>query len=193
MVTKGHDFPKVTLVGVLNADQSLYLNDYRANERTFSLLTQVIGRAGRGDQHGRALIQTYQPDHPVLRLAAEQDYEAFYEKEIALRRATVFPPFCDLVSLTCSGKTEVEVMEVARHLLAYMKELIAGEYAAVKVVIYGPQEAPVYKMNDKYRLRFILKCKMNAATRNWMHLLLIRAGALTKKVSVSVDVNPNHS
>lgn len=193
MVTKGHDFPKVTLVGVLNADQSLYLNDYRANERTFSLLTQVIGRAGRGDQHGRALIQTYQPDHPVLRLAAEQDYEAFYEKEIALRRATVFPPFCDLVSLTCSGKTEVEVMEVARHLLAYMKELIAGEYAAVKVVIYGPQEAPVYKMNDKYRLRFILKCKMNAATRKWMHLLLIRAGELTKKVSVSVDVNPNHS
>ncbi len=193
MVTKGHDFPNVTLVGVLNADQSLYLDDFRSNERTFSLLTQVIGRAGRGNQYGRALIQTYHPDHPVLRLSAEQDYDTFYEQEIALRKATVFPPFCDLVTLTCSGKTEVEVMEVARHLFAYMKELIAGECADVKLVIYGPMEAPVYKVNDKYRMRFVLKCRMNANTRAWMRLVLIRAGELTQKVSASVDVNPNHT
>ncbi len=193
MVAKGHDFPKVTLVGVLNADQSLYVDDFRSNERTFSLLTQVIGRAGRAEKHGQALIQTYQPDHPVLQLAAKQDYVTFYEQEIALRKATVFPPFCDLTTLLCSAVSELELNEFCQALLEYMKELLQGDYSDVKVIIYGPMEPPIYKINDKYRLRFVLKCRMNQKTRDFVRLVLIRAGEFTKKVSVSVDVNPNHT
>ena len=106
MVTKGHDFPDVTLVGVLMADSSLYLDDYRAAERTFAMLTQVIGRAGRGKREGRAIIQTTNPDSEIIRLACEQDYETFYEREIRLRRLLVFPPFCDIALLTVSGASE---------------------------------------------------------------------------------------
>ncbi len=191
MVTKGHDFPNVTLVGVLNADQSLYLNDYRSNEKTFSLLTQVIGRAGRGKQYGRAIIQTCHPDHPILQLAASQDYEAFYRSEIALRKAMVFPPFCDLAVLFCAGKVEVELLEFTKKLFSYMKEFLEQDFKDVKVAIFGPMEAPLYKVNDKYRLRFVIKCRMNQRTREWMREVLKRAGEMTKKISVSVDINPS--
>lgn len=191
MVTKGHDFPDVTLVGVLNADQSLYLDDYRANEKTFSLLTQVIGRAGRGKQYGRAMIQTLHPDHPILQLAAEQDYDTFYQNEIALRKAMTFPPFCDLAVLHCVGKVEIELLEFTKKLFSYMKEFLQSDFKDVKVAIFGPMEAPLYKVNDKYRLRMVLKCRMNARTREWMRAVLRRAGDMTKKISVSVDVNPS--
>ena len=100
MVTKGHDFPDVTLVGVLLADTSLYLDDYRANERTFAMLTQVIGRAGRGKKKGVAVIQTNNPNSECINLACRQDYEAFFKDEIRLRKALVFPPFCDIALLT---------------------------------------------------------------------------------------------
>jgi primosomal protein N' (replication factor Y) len=100
MVTKGHDFPQVTLVGVMLADTGLYANDFRASERTFSLLTQVIGRAGRAQQAGEAIIQTFSPQNDVIRLAKAQDYVAFYQSEIKLREELCFPPFCDMVQLT---------------------------------------------------------------------------------------------
>ncbi len=191
MVTKGHDFPRVTLVGVLNADQSLYLNDFRANEKTFSLLTQVIGRAGRAEQYGRALIQTCHPTHPILQLAARQDYESFYQGEISLRKATFFPPFCDIVSFTCGGKVEIELMQFCEAWLSYLKEFLQTDYKDVKVMIYGPMEAPVYKVNDKYRMRFLVKCRANARTRDWIRCALKRAGEMTNKITVSVDVNPS--
>ncbi len=191
MVTKGHDFPKVTLVGVLSADQSLYSDDYRANERTFSLLTQVVGRAGRGDTPGRAIIQTYSPDHPVLSLAATQDYAAFYEREIALRKALTFPPYCDLALLTLSCTDEGMLQNTTVTLAGRLSQLLAEDYKDVPMVVFGPFEAPVYKVNETYRMRLILKCRNNQRTRALLSQLLREfSGASSKKVMLTVDLNP---
>ena len=192
MVTKGHDFPRVTLVGVLSADNSLYTDDYRANERTFALLTQVVGRAGRGDTPGKAIIQTYSPDHPVLTLAATQDYVSFYEREITLRKALTFPPYCDLAVLTLSCADEGMLQNTTLALAKRLKELLSGEYKDVPMVVFGPFEAPVYKVNETYRMRMILKCKNNGRTRALLSLLLREfSGHNTKKVTLSVDMNPS--
>lgn len=191
MVTKGHDFPKVTLVGVLSADNSLYTDDYRANERTFALLTQVVGRAGRGETPGRAIIQTYSPDHPVLTLAAMQDYGSFYEREIALRKALTFPPYCDLALVTLACPDEGMLQNTTVSLAKRLKELLTGEYRDVPMVIFGPFEAPVYKVNETYRMRVILKCKNNQRTRALLSKLLREfSGSSAKKVILTVDLNP---
>ena len=108
MIAKGHNFPKLSLVGVIAADNSLFLDDFRANERTFSLITQVIGRAGRSEGGGIAVVQTYNPDNETIRLSAKQDYEAFYHNEIDVRRALVFPPFCDIAVFSIGADEEAE-------------------------------------------------------------------------------------
>ncbi len=190
MVTKGHDFPKVTLVGVLSADNSLYTDDYRANERTFALLTQVVGRAGRGETPGRAIIQTYSPDHPVLTLAALQDYGTFYEQEIALRKALIFPPYCDLALLSLSCADEGMLQNTVVSLAGRLKELAEGDYKDVPLVVFGPFEAPVYKVNETYRMRMILKCKNNQRTRALLAQLLREFSGSAKKVTMTVDLNP---
>lgn len=191
MVTKGHDFPKVTLVGVLSADNSLYNDDYRANERTFALLTQVVGRAGRGEKPGRAIIQTYSPDHPVLTMAATQDYVSFYEREIALRKALTFPPYCDLALLTLACPDEGMLQNTTVALANRLKDLLSGEYRDVPMVIFGPFEAPVYKVNETYRMRLIIKCKNNQRTRALLSGLLREfSGSSAKKVTLTVDLNP---
>lgn len=192
MVTKGHDFPGVTLVGVLLADTTLYLDDYRANERTFQLVTQVIGRAGRSDKHGRAVIQTYNPDHPALLLAASQDYEAFYREEIAMRRALVFPPFCDMALLSVSSADEIFLQRSVVNLAAWLKKDMEGSFSDVKVIVFGPFEAPVYKVKETYRMRFVIKCKSNKRTREMLKDVLNHAiTQFGKKVTVSLDMNPN--
>ncbi len=191
MVTKGHDFPAVTLVGVLCADNSLYVGDYRASERTFSLLTQVIGRGGRSKLPGRAIIQTYSPDNPVLRFAGEQNYEAFFADEAAARRALRFPPFCDIVLLALSGEDEGEVREGAEHLREILDGRLRGEFSDIRVVMYGPFEAPVYRLGGRYRRRILLKCRANRRARD-----LLRSAAeafrpyTRKKVSLTIDINP---
>lgn len=191
MVTKGHDFPNVTLVGVLSADNLLYTDDYRANERTFSLLTQVVGRAGRGEVPGKAIIQTYSPDHPVLALAAAQDYESFYQREIALRKALTFPPYCDLALLTLSCADEGMLQNTVVTLSERLKNLLSSEYKDVPMVVFGPFEAPVYKVNETYRMRMILKCRNNLRTRSLLSALLTEfSGKNTKKVTLTVDLNP---
>ncbi len=191
MVTKGHDFPDVTLSGILLADMSLYLDDYRANERTFSIVTQVIGRAGRSTDKGRAVIQTFNPDHPVLRMAARQDYKEFYKNEVALRRSLVFPPFCDIFLVGFSGKRENEMLRCASSFTRELKKRLA-ESEEVKLAIFGPIEAPIYKVNEFYRMRLVIKGRSNTATR------ALFAGMMTdftrefgKYVSISIDVNPN--
>lgn len=192
MVTKGHDFPDVTLVGVLMADSSLYLDDYRAAERTFSMLTQVIGRAGRAQKKGRAVIQTNNPDHDVLRLACAQDYESFYAREIELRRLLVFPPFCDIVLLTLSHKNEQELMLAAKTLSERFTALCAGEYADVRVIAFGPFEAPIYRAEGRYRMRMVVKCVLNRRSRALFAQLLSlfgRQGVGTPLLSV--DFNPS--
>ena len=191
MVTKGHDFPNVALVGVLLADTSLYLDDYRANERTFALITQVIGRAGRGEKKGTAIIQTYVPDHPVLLLAAAQDYKAFYENDIALRRSLIFPPFCDIALFSLSSADEKMLLNVSALFANELRRLMDGDYADVKLSVFGPFEAPIYKVNDVYHMRFIIKCRSTKRTRELFSKILCDFQKKTsKKVSFSIDINP---
>ena len=192
MVTKGHDFPGVTLVGVLMADSSLYLDDYRAAERTFSMLTQVIGRAGRADQPGVAIIQTANPDHEVIGLACRQDYEAFYEREIKLRRALVFPPFCDIALLTLSHTDERKLLPAAKALSDELSRLIAGDFSDVQIIAFGPFEAPVYRADGKYRMRMVVKCALNARTREMFGVLLDTFGRQKPQTPLlAVDFNPS--
>lgn len=192
MVTKGHDFPNVTLVGVLLADSSLYLDDYRANERTFAMITQVIGRAGRSSKRGEAIIQTNNPDHECIRLACAQDYESFYESEIRLRKLLVFPPFCDVAMMTLTSADEKELLRASGILAAMLRDLSKKEYADVPLISFGPFEAPVYKVDNKYRMRIIVKCRLNRRSRALFAEILnrfSRSGA--KGISLSVDFNPS--
>jgi len=191
MVTKGHDFPDVTLSGILLADMSLYLDDFRANERTFSLVTQVIGRSGRALDPGRAVIQTFNPDHPVLRMAATQDYKEFYENEIALRKSLVFPPFCDLFLISFHGKKEHVVSKCALEFTEALKEKLQTAQN-VAMIVFGPMEAPIYRIAETYRLRLLIKGRSNRETRLLLAELLSECiKKNSRSVSVSIDVNPN--
>ncbi len=191
MVTKGHDFPNVTLVGVLNADSQLYIDDFRAAERTFSLLTQVVGRAGRADSPGKAVIQTYSPDHTLFCAVAAQDYDAFYESEIALRRSLVFPPFCDLVTIIFTASDEPELLRVTAKDTDLLKSLRDDDFPDVPLQIFGPMEAPIYRLNDVFRMRLVIKCRLDAPTRALFHTFLEKSmRAHGRKVSVSIDPAP---
>lgn len=192
MVTKGHDFPKVTLVGVLLADASLYLDDYRANEKTFAMLTQVIGRAGRAGKGGQAVIQTNNPDHDVIRLACDQDYETFYEREIRLRKLLVFPPYCDIVLLTLTCSDERMLMESAAELRQTFDEKAREEFPGVKHIVFGPFEAPVYRVDNKFRMRMIVKCVLNRDSRAlFASLLADFQSSSSIKPTLSIDFNPS--
>ena len=179
MVTKGHDFPKVATVGVLNSDSALMVDDYRAAERTFAMLTQVIGRAGRADVPGTAVIQTYNPDHEVLRYAAAQDYKGFYKGEIRLRKQLTFPPFCDIAVITLSSADEAYLGLVTTRMYERMLETLKTEFGDVPVVLYGPFDAPVYRVQNLCRMRFVLKCRLNRRTRDFISGLVCEFGRCT--------------
>ena len=169
MVAKGLDFENVTLVGVLSADISLYVDNYRAAERTFSLLTQVVGRAGRGGKTGRAVIQTYTPGNDVIRCAARQDYDAFYESEIRMRRLRRYPPFGDLFTVTVSGTEEGRVLRAAVSVRETLRQLCRRpELAAGEPEVLGPAPAPVVKVNNRFRYRCTLVGKNDKATREML-------------------------
>ena len=169
MVAKGLDFENVTLVGVLSADISLYVDNYRAAERTFSLLTQVVGRAGRGGKTGRAVIQTYTPGNDVIRCAARQDYDAFYESEIRMRRLRRYPPFADLFTVTVSGTEEGRVLRAAVSVRETLRQLCRRpELAAGEPEVLGPAPAPVVKVNNRFRYRCTLVGKNDKATREML-------------------------
>ena len=169
MVAKGLDFENVTLVGVLSADISLYVDNYRAAERTFSLLTQVVGRAGRGGKTGRAVIQTYTPGNDVIRCAARQDYDAFYESEIRMRRLRRYPPFADLFTVTVSGTEEGRVLRAAVSVRETLRQLcLRPELAAGEPEVLGPAPAPVVKVNNRFRYRCTLVGKNDKATREML-------------------------
>lgn len=153
MIVKGHDFPAVTLVGVLAADLSLYTNDYRASERTFQLLTQAAGRAGRGREEGIAVIQTYSPEHYSIEAAAAQDYDMFFQKELAYRQLMEYPPAAYLLAIYLSGKEKEKLEEGAGKL----KEMLFAKIGSRKVQIIGPADAYVAKVNDIYRKLVYLK------------------------------------
>ena len=162
MVTKGLNFENVTLVGVLSADQSLYAGDYRAGERTFSLITQVVGRSGRGSKAGRAVIQTFTPENETIRQAAEQDYEAFYRSELELRRLQGAPPYRDLLAVTVSGLDEGQVFRACRFVKARLGELLGP---LPELELLGPTPLSVVKVNNRYRYRVNISCHSSAAVR----------------------------
>ena len=169
MVAKGLDFENVTLVGVLAADLSLYVDNYRSAERTFSLLTQVVGRAGRGTKEGRAVIQTYTPENDVIQCAARQDYRGFYEGEIRMRRLRRYPPFADLFTLTVSGTEEGDVLRSAVRVRERLRQLFADQ---PDTEVLGPAPAPVLKLNNRYRYRLTLVGRNDKATREKLSWLL---------------------
>ncbi len=193
MVAKGLDFENVTLVGVVAPDLSLYVDDFRAGERTFSLLTQVVGRAGRGEKKGRAVIQTFTPDNDVIRCAARQDYDQFYKEEIALRQLRRYPPFADLTILTASGVEEGAVLRCCTRLRRSLEQVlpqIPGQWQ-----LLGPAPAAVAKINNRYRYRLTLTGPVGKEARALLAHLL-RAAYQDKEnrgVSVYVDVNPYNS
>ena len=192
MVAKGLDFPSVTLVGVVNADQALYNTDYRSYERAFALLTQVVGRAGRGSQPGRAIVQTETPDNELIQLAAQQDYERFYAQEVAARRMMIYPPYCDLCLVGITGEEEDAVRAGAQRFFDLLRQGVEGEYADVKLVILGPTPAQVSKVSNRYRYRLLMKCKNNRRLRALLKETLAAFGRApgSKKVAAFVDMNP---
>ena len=193
MVTKGLDFDSVTLVGVLDADQSLYAQDYRARERTFSLITQVVGRAGRRFDTGRAVIQTYSPSHPVILSAARQDYEQFYETEIETRQALGCPPAADLLVLTAVGEVEQQVLKSLLALKARLQSLMEGQYADVKAPVLGPAAAQVVRVLGRYRYHLTLRGTECARRRGLVAGVMreFMQDSKNRGVTVFADLNPD--
>ena len=192
MVAKGLNLPNVTLVGVLDADLGLYNDSFRAHETTFNMLTQVVGRAGRGDTPGSALIQTLVPEHKVIELASRQDYDGFYELEIGMRRALRYPPFADLVTVTFTGQDEARVLRGAAKfrdsLIGLMKD---PRYGEGEKTVLGPAPCPVPKINYNFRYRLTLRCRLNQEIRQLLaHLLRqFSQDKDNRTVSAFVDVN----
>ena len=190
MVAKGLDFENVTLVGVIAADLSLFVEDFRAGERTFSLLTQVVGRAGRGEKSGRAVIQTFTPEHEVIRFASQQDYDSFYQQEIALRQLRCFPPFQDITVLTVSGPDEAGVLRACMKLRSGLEQGLGkvGENARV----LGPAPAVITRVNNRYRYRLTIAGQSTPGQRHLISHMLraVHQDKDCKGVSVFADINP---
>lgn len=189
MVTKGLNFENVTLIGVLSADQSLYCGDYRSGERTFSLITQVVGRSGRGKKPGRAVIQTFTPQNEIIRLAAAQDYDGFYASEIQLRRLQRTPPFADIISITASGIEEASVLKCCSDIRSILS---ASVRASTDVSILGPAPLAVVKVNNRFRYRVNLNCRADKEIRELVSAVLIKlnSSGKYKGVSIFADNNP---
>lgn len=185
MVAKGLDFPNVTLVGVLAADMSLNALDFRAAERTFSLITQVSGRAGRGDERGRVVIQTYMPENFTLRLALSQDYKSFYKEEINVRKALNFPPFCDIINIMLTGEDEGAVSAAARAMEAAARREIAA--SGIGAQVFKAMPGAISRLRGQYRWHFWIKCDLQSPIYEIMGRL---ADMSAKGVSVVFDVNP---
>lgn len=193
MVAKGLDFPNVTLVGVVDADLSLYTDNYRAAERTFSLLTQVVGRAGRGEKPGRAVIQTWTPDNDIITLAARQDYDAFYEAERDLRSLLRFPPVTDLFRITVSGGEESQVLRLCAMLRRSLEPWAGNrQNRGQETEVLGPAPAAVLKVNNRYRYCVQVKCCNDKDARGTLAELLRQAqrDKVNRGLTLFIDVNP---
>ena len=193
MVAKGLDFDNVTLVGVLSADQSLYNNDFRSYERTFSLLTQVVGRAGRGNYAGRAIIQTYTPENSVISLAAQQNYDEFYNSEINMRKAMLYPPFVDLCVICFSGKNQERILSAAKDFFNMLRKLASKDYSELPLRVLEPSQTTIIKLNNKYRHKLIIKFRNSRRFQELISRLLVwfEKDKKYSEVSVYVDVNPD--
>lgn len=190
MVAKGLDFDNVTLVGVVNADNSLYDESYNSAERCFDLITQVVGRSGRRDGNGKAVIQTINPYNQTLEYAADQDYKSFYNNEIELRRLLIYPPYCDIISASFIGENENKVAMCAKKFFELLIE--ENENCKQKIIVLGPSAAKIAKLNNCYRYRLSVKCKNSKNIRNMFNVIQKNISKIKeyKDVSVSLDLNP---
>lgn len=175
MIAKGLDFENVTLVGVLSLDRSLYTGGFQSYEKTFSLLTQVVGRSGRGSKKGVAFIQTFSPEHYVINLASKQDYKEFYEGEIELRRALTYPPFCDICVVGISSEINDEAQRSSQEFINILKQNIAELNFNMPLRVLGPSPCVMTRINGRFRHRIIIKCKNNSAFRSLMSKTLVDA------------------
>lgn len=191
MVAKGLNFENVTLVGVLSADQSLFSDDFRSNERTFDLLTQVVGRAGRGKYPGRAIIQTYAPENPVLHLAAHQDYFGFYRQEIRFRQALLYPPFVDILVIGFVGEKEALVRQGSETFLRMASQLAREEYSGLPLRMLRPSPAAVARVSNKYRYKLLIKCRNSPQLREMVSRLLIQFASLREFQQVTAYADPD--
>ena len=191
MIGKGLDFPNVTLVGVMSVDKALFAGDFRSYERTFSLITQVVGRGGRGSKKGRAVLQTFMPEHYIMNLAAAQDYIGFYNEEIAIRRAMIFPPVCDMAVFGFSGNDENSVKSGAESVIGLMNTMLKQLQPKTPIRVLGPVKCSYGRINGKFRYRIIMKCKNNAEMRGFISSLLRKSAELKgmKGISLYADIN----
>lgn len=194
MVVKGHHFPNVTLVGVIAADGSLNMNDYRANEITFQILTQVAGRAGRGKDTGKVIIQTYNPDSFAIECVKTQNEEMFYNTEMRLRKQLKYPPFCDIIIIGVSSKEEQITIKLVQSLHKYLKNRVENEN--IGIMLYKALPAPIDKIKNKYRWRILIKCKFGEDIINLMNDTLQKAQTIkyckNGDANISIDVNPTN-
>ncbi|MEG0110127.1 MAG: primosomal protein N', partial [Oscillospiraceae bacterium] len=186
----GLDFEKVTLVGVLGIDQLLFAQGYKAFENVFSLVTQVVGRGGRANSPGHAIIQTVDINHPVLNLAARQDYHAFYKEEIAFRKLNIYPPFCTICMLGFGGAVEENVLFAARHFAKILAEF-AEKCDKIPLRILGPAPMNILMINNSYRYKLTVKCRNDKQFRSLMNdaLVAYNKEGLVNKASVYLDFN----
>ena len=190
MVAKGLNFENVTLVGVLSVDQMLFNDDYKSGERAFDLITQVVGRSGRGKSPGKAYIQTAFSDSEIICLAKEQDYESFYDIEINMRKQMVYPPFCDICVIGFSSEKDYSVNTSANEFLNALKNLHAEQYSDLKIIVLGPVAPRVSKIGGKFRNRIIIKCRNDKRFREMISKLLKDFDKNKNNISVYVDINP---
>jgi len=192
MVTKGHDFPNITLVGVVCADLSMNFPDFRAGERTFQLLAQVAGRAGRGHAPGRVILQTYNPEHFSIKAAQQQDFRAFYREEIVYRQALKYPPFSRIIQVKISGRDAAKTAEVARRMGSFCHRLRSRKPFSNAVEVLGPLEAAVPRIAGRYRWQILLKSSAVALLQRFGRRLLAEQNPLFGRagVTVALDVDP---
>lgn len=187
MIAKGHDFPSVTLVGILDADMSLHFSDYRSGERTFQLITQVAGRSGRAEEKGKVVLQTFSPENDVLRYAVAYDYEGFYQNEISLRAATMFPPFSKIVRVLVTGEDEKKALEALRGVYFSLERLYTEH--AEKFLFFNKMHAPIKRIQNKFRYQVLMRLSDTSV----LPLVYdVCAEARTRDVLVSVEENPTN-
>lgn len=188
MITKGLDFENVTLVGIIAADMSLNVDDYRATERTFDLITQVTGRAGRGEISGRAVIQTYNPENETIVCAANQDYDTFYNDEIELRKLLIYPPFCEFINFVFTSEDK----ETARKLGERFRKELVQTVNSSEAIIYNLTEAPIFRINGKYRYRILIKTRYSKDLYTKIAEINKKMSSAKTKAQISIDVNPSN-
>ncbi|NLX94482.1 MAG: primosomal protein N' [Clostridiales bacterium] len=193
MVAKGLDFENVTLAGVVSIDHQLYNDDYSSMESAFGLLTQVVGRSGRGKYKGKAIIQTFTPENEIIRLAAKQDYDTFFQTEIQIRKLLIYPPFCDICLYCFAGENEMKVKSASLFVFERLKEKTAENYSDLKLIVLGPVAARVAKVNNRYRYRIIIKCHNSSRFRQLIRELIAIYDKQSSfsKVTAYIDMNPD--